>query len=97
MKARFDRNPRRIRGKIARELNISREQIQNILKNEVELKPLNFQKVQELTDGDGQLKIYISDWPPEFKMVMVRAAVTARSYSSTVGSKYMPNIIGKIS
>ena len=50
VKARSDQNPRRSGGKIARELNISREWMQHILKNELWLKPLKLQKVQELTD-----------------------------------------------
>ena len=37
VKARFDRNPRRSGRKITRELNISREQMQHILKNKLEL------------------------------------------------------------
>ena len=37
VKARFDRNPRRIGRKIARELKISRERMQHILKNELGL------------------------------------------------------------
>ena len=57
MKPRFDRNPRSSGRKIARELNIPRERMQYILKNELELKPLKFQKVQELTDGQKKL-----DW-----------------------------------
>ena len=50
VKARFDRNPRRSGRKIARELNILRERMQHILKNEIGLKPLKLQNVQELTD-----------------------------------------------
>ena len=57
MKARFDRNPRRSGSKIARELNILQELMQHILKNELGLKPLKFQKVQELADGQKRL-----DW-----------------------------------
>ena len=45
VKATFDRNPRLCGRKIARELNISRERMQHILKNELGLKPLKFQKV----------------------------------------------------
>ena len=51
VKAIFDRYPRRSARKIARELNISRERVQHILKNELGLKPLKFQKVQQLTGG----------------------------------------------
>ena len=50
VKARFYWNPRHSGWKIARELNISRERIQYILKNELRLKPLKFQKVQGLTN-----------------------------------------------
>lgn len=57
VKARFDRNPRRSGRKIARELNISRERIQHILKNELGLKPLKFQKVQELTDAQKKVRL----------------------------------------
>ena len=41
--------------KNARELNISRKQMQHILKNELGLKPLKFQNVQELIDGQKQV------------------------------------------
>ena len=51
VKARFVRNPRRSDRKIAHELNISRERMQHVLKNELGLKSLKFQKVQKLTDG----------------------------------------------
>ena len=54
-KARYNQNPRRSGIKIARELNISRERVQHILKNEHELKQLTFQKVQELTDRQKKL------------------------------------------
>ena len=57
VKARFDRNPRRSGRKIARELNISRERMQHILKNELRLKPLKFQKVQELPDGQKKVRL----------------------------------------
>ena len=50
VKAKFDRNPRRSGRKIARELNIVPERRQYILTNELGLKPLKFQKVQELID-----------------------------------------------
>ena len=47
VKARFDRNSCHSGRKIARELNIIlRERLQHILKNELELKPLEFQKMQ---------------------------------------------------
>ena len=51
VKARYDQNSPSSGRKIAHELNILREQMQHILKNEFGLKPLKFQKVQELTDG----------------------------------------------
>ena len=51
VKTRFVGNPCRSDRKIARVLNTSREQIQRMLKNKLGLKPLKFQKVQELTDG----------------------------------------------
>ena len=57
VKAIIDRNSRRNSRKIARELNISRERVLHILKNEIGLKPLKFQKVQELTDGQEKI-----DW-----------------------------------
>lgn len=57
VKARIDRNPRRSGRKIARELNISRERMQHILKNELGLKPLKFQKVQELTDAQKKVRL----------------------------------------
>lgn len=49
VKKRLDRNPRRSGRKMARELNISQYSIRQILKNELGVKPLKFQKVQELT------------------------------------------------
>ena len=45
VKARFDRNPRRSNKKIASELNVSRERSNTT----------QFQKVQELTDGQKKL------------------------------------------
>ena len=51
VKARFDRNPCRSGRKITRELDILRERMQYILKNEIGLKPLKFHEVQELIDG----------------------------------------------
>ena len=46
---RLVRNPRRSGRKIARELNILQHSIRQILKNVLGVKPLKFQKVQELT------------------------------------------------
>ena len=43
--------------KIACELNISRERMLHIWKNELGLKPLKFQKVQKLTDGPKKVKL----------------------------------------
>lgn len=57
VKATIDRNPRRSGRKMARELNISRERMQHILKNELGLKPLKFQKVQELTDAQKKVRL----------------------------------------
>ena len=56
VKFRFVRKPRRSGRKIIRELKISREQEQlHIFKDELVLKPLKFQKVQEHTDGQKML------------------------------------------
>ena len=57
VKARLDRNPRRSGRKIARELNISRQRMQHMLKNEFGRKPLKFQKVQELPNGPKKLDL----------------------------------------
>ena len=57
VRARFDRYSCRSGRKIARELNILRERMQHILKNELGLKPLKFQKVQELTDGQKKVRL----------------------------------------
>ena len=51
VKARFDRNPCHSGKQTACELNILQERMQHILKHELGLKPLKFQKVRELTDG----------------------------------------------
>lgn len=45
VQAQIERNPRRSGRKLAAEMNISRERMQHILKNELGLKPLMFQKV----------------------------------------------------
>ena len=55
VKKRLDRNPRRSGQKMARELNLLQYAIQQILKNEVEVKPLKIQKVQDLTDAQKKL------------------------------------------
>ena len=52
VKARFYRNPRHSGRKFSRELDISQEGMQYILKNVLGLKPLKFQKVQQLTKKD---------------------------------------------
>ena len=57
VKASFDRKLLRSFRKIARELNILRERMQYVLKNEFELKPFKFQKGQKFTDGQKKL-----DW-----------------------------------
>ena len=62
VKARFDRNPRLSGRKITRELTISQERVQQILKNELGLKPLKIQKVQKPTDGvkEASYRIWFS-------------------------------------
>ena len=57
VKPRFHRNPRRRGRKIARELNILRDRMQHILKNKLGLKPLKFQKVQKLSDGQKNVRL----------------------------------------
>ena len=57
VKSRFDWHLRRSGRKFARELNVSRERIQHILKNKLELKPFKFQKVQKLTDGQKKVRL----------------------------------------
>jgi inhibitor of nuclear factor kappa-B kinase subunit alpha len=57
VKKRIDRNPRRSGRKMARELNISQGSMRNILKNELGLKPLKFQKVQDLTDAQKKVRL----------------------------------------
>ena len=47
---RIERNPRRSGRKMARELNISQRSMQRMLKDELGLKPLKFQKAQDLND-----------------------------------------------
>lgn len=54
---RIQRNPRRSGRKMARELNISRERMQHILKNELGLKPLKFQKGQDLTPAQKKVRL----------------------------------------
>lgn len=49
VKARIEGNPPRSEKKMAAKLNISREWMLNILKNELVLKPLKFQKAHDLT------------------------------------------------
>ena len=56
-KARCDRNPCRSGRKIDRELNIPRERMQHKLKNELRLKTLKLQKVQELIDGQKNVRL----------------------------------------
>ena len=55
VKVRFEGNPSHSDRKISRDLNISRERIQHILKIELGLKPLKLQKLQQLTDGEKKL------------------------------------------
>ena len=43
--------------KIARKLNIWRERMHHILKNNLKLKPLMFQNVQVLTDGQKKVRL----------------------------------------
>ena len=82
-KARFDRNPRHSGRKIARELNISRELMHHILKNDFGLKPLKFQKVQELTDGQKKL-----DWKePRIYFACTKGA-SYRIWFSPMGSHF---------
>lgn len=57
VKARIERNPRRSGRKMASELNISRERVQHILKNELGLKALKFQKVHDLTPGQKKVRV----------------------------------------
>ena len=57
VKIRFDLNPRCSGRRIVRELNISRERMQYLLKNKLGQNPLKFRKVQQLTD---ELKKF--DW-----------------------------------
>ena len=55
--ARFDRNLGCSGRKIDRERNILRERMQHILKKELGLKPLKFQKVQELTNEQKKVRL----------------------------------------
>ena len=57
VKVRFDRNPQCSCRKIARELIIPRERMQRILKTELGLKPLKFQKVQGLIDAQQKVRL----------------------------------------
>lgn len=57
VKKRIERNPRRSGRQMARELNISQYAIRQILKNELGLKPLKFQKVQDLTDAQKKARL----------------------------------------
>ena len=57
VKASFDRTPCRSGRKIARVLNISRERMQYMFKEELGIKLLKFQKVKELTDGQIKVKL----------------------------------------
>lgn len=49
VKKRIERNPRRSGSQMARELNISLERMQHILKNKLKVKPYKMVKGQELT------------------------------------------------
>lgn len=57
VKARIERNPRRSGRKMAHELNISRERMQHILKNELGLKPLKIQKEHVITDEQKNVRV----------------------------------------
>lgn len=54
---RIERNPRRSGRKMARELNISQRSMQRILKDELGLKPLKFQKAQDLNDKQKKVRL----------------------------------------
>ena len=56
VKKHLDRNPRRSGREMARELNISQDAIRQILKNQLEVKPLKIQKVQDLTDAQKNVR-----------------------------------------
>ena len=57
VKARIERNPRRSGRKMARELNISQERMQHILKNELKVKPYKFVKGQDLTPAKKKVRL----------------------------------------
>ena len=77
VKIRFDRNPRRSGRKIAHELNISRERMQHILKNELGIKALKFQKMKELTDGQEKL-----DWKEPWSYIACMKVASYRIWFS---------------
>lgn len=57
VKKRIERNPRRSGRQMARELHISVERMQHILKNELKVKPYKFQKMQDLTDAQKKVRL----------------------------------------
>lgn len=57
VKKRIERNPRRSGRKMARELKISQGSIRNILKNELKLKALKFQKAQDLNAAQKKVRL----------------------------------------
>ena len=57
VKKRLDRNLRRTGRKMARELNISQHAIRQIFKNELGVKPLKIQKVQDLNEAPKKVRL----------------------------------------
>ncbi|CAK9825624.1 Transposable element Tc3 transposase [Anthophora retusa] len=57
VKKRIERNPKRSANKMAKELNVSRWSIQQILKNELLLKPYKIQKVHDLNATQMKLRL----------------------------------------
>ena len=87
VKKRLDRNPRRSGQKMVRELNILQYSIRQILKIELGVNPLKFQKVQELTPqqkenrlkrAKGLLRLAKSDELPNLVFSHVRTFVVEK-------------------
>lgn len=57
VEARIKRNPRRSGRKMAAELNVSRERLQHILRNELRLKPYKFQKAHDFTPQPKKVRL----------------------------------------
>ncbi|XP_015440317.1 PREDICTED: uncharacterized protein LOC107195062 [Dufourea novaeangliae] len=57
VKKRIERNPKRSANKMAKELNVSRWSIQQILKTELQLKPYKIQKVHDLNAAQMKVRL----------------------------------------